>query len=883
MNYSSEHTKNNIKRRRNKKKKYFSRIFLGILKFVFIFLIIIMCVGTSFVVGCIKGIIANAPNVNIDSILSMGYATTVYDSRGNITDNLVMAGSNRQEATYEEIPTDLINAFVAIEDSRFWQHNGIDAKSILRAFMGVIMKNSSSGGGSTITQQLIKNNVFDGGREKSFQAKLERKIQEQYLALRLEKSMDKKIIITNYLNTINLGNNSLGVKVAAKRYFGKELNELTLSECAVIAGITQNPSRLNPISGAKANAEKRKVILQYMLDQGYITKEQKQEALDDNVYDRIKNINMQISGNNKVYSYFTDELIEQVTTDFIEKLGYTETQAKNLLFSGGLSIYTTQDPVLQGIVDEEINNEQNYPRTILSVEYRLTVKDGDDKNLNFSEEDIKKYHEGILKDGHDGLYYSEEDAKKDVEAFKNYILEKGTTFVAESFKTIYEPQVSFVLMDNATGEVKAVNGGRGKKEASRTLNRATNVYRQPGSVFKIIASFAPALDAKGATLATVYYDAPYSIGAKSFKNWYSGYTGWSNIREGIIYSMNIVAIRAFMETVTPPLAIEYIEDFGITSLTSDDVGASVALGGLSKGVSNLETTAAFAAIANKGLYNKPSFYTKIVDHNGKILLENDDEAKRVIKESTAFLLTDAMSASLVSNRKFTSGNYNVTSTSTRARLNNMSAAGKSGTTTSNKDAWFVGYTPYYTAGIWTGYDENQRLNSGIGESSTHKNIWKKIMDRVHEGKEDPGFEKPANIVSVNVCRKSGKLPISGLCDSDPRGNAVYTEYFEAGTEPTEVCDHHAHVPICVETNMQAGPNCPNVREGVITIVPNGAGFTDDTNFSKSVVCSVHSGVDASLNPNNTVKVGAPPGENTVSSGPGANLRSPGVEVVGPGN
>lgn len=852
MKYGKNQTRHKLKNSKSKSSKYFSKLFVTFFKTVFIVFILCICLGVGVSIGIIKGILDNTPDINVENILPMGYATTVYDSAGNATDTLVMEGSNRQEARYDELPQDLIDAFVAIEDARFWKHNGIDTKSILRAVLGVIKGDSSSGGGSTITQQLIKNNVFNGGREKSFGAKLERKIQEQYLAIKLEQSMDKKIILTNYLNTINLGNNSLGVKVASKRYFNKDVSELTLSEAAVIAGITQNPSRLNPISGRAANEEKRKVILQYMFEQGYITKAEQEEALADNVYDRIQNVDIATKENKHIYSYFTDALISQVSATLVEKLGYTETQAHNLIYSGGLKIYTTQDPNLQKIVDEEVNNPENYTAVHYSVEYRLSIKQADGETKHYSEDTLLSYHKNILKDNNDGIYSTPESAKADVEAYKASIVKEGDEILGESFKTILEPQVSFVLMDQASGEVKAINGGRGEKTASLTLNRATNTVRQPGSTFKVLTAFAPAIDAKGNTLATVYYDAPYTVGTKSINNWYnSGYLGYSSIREGIIYSMNIVAVKTLMETVTPELGVEYAKNFGITSLTDTDYTASLALGGLTKGVSNLELTAAFASIANKGIYTKPIFFTKIEDHNGKTLIDNTPETHRVLKESTAFLLTDAMADSLKPNRKFARNGVSVTSTSTRAALNKMSAAGKSGTTSKNNDVWFVGYTPYYTAGIWAGYDDNQKLTGENGGTRFHKDIWKKIMDRVHEGKTDIGFPVPDSIEQAEVCRKSGKLPIPGVCSADPRGSTVYTEYFAKGTVPTTACDVHTTITVCAESGGRPTPNCPTTTNKVIMIVPNSETYTDDSVFASVPVCSIHSsgGADNTLENN----------------------------------
>lgn len=873
MNYGKRKTKKKLKKSVSKFPKYMNKFFLLLTETAFISVIILMVIIGSTGFGVFMGIIHNTPQINIDSIVPLGFATNVYDAQGNLTDTLVMEGSNREEATYEELPQDLIDAFVAIEDERFWKHKGIDTKSIMRAVVGVVKGNSSLGGGSTITQQLIKNNVFKGGREKSFGAKIERKLQEQYLALELEKTMDKNMILTNYLNTINLGNNTLGVKVASKRYFNKDVSELTLSECAVIAGITQNPSKLNPISGWKANEAKRKIILQYMFEQGYITKEEQEEALNDNVYDRIQNVDLISKHTLKTYSYFTDELINQVKNTLTNKLGYSETQAYNLIYGGGLSIYTTQDPDMQKIVDEEINNPDNYSAAKLSVEFRLSVKQADGETRHYSENTLKTYHKEVLKDDYDGLYNSEEAAKADVDAYKEYLLKDGDEILGEKYQTVLQPQASFVLIEQSTGQVKALSGGRGNKTASLTLNRATDDPRQPGSTFKIISSFAPALDVGGDTLATVYYDEPYSVGNKEISNWYSkqGYLGYSSIRDGIIYSMNIVAVRTLMETVTPSLGVDYAKKFGITTLDDKDYTASLALGGLTNGVTNLELTGAFAAIANKGIYTKPIFFTKILDHNGKVLYSDEAETHRIIKDSTAFLLTDAMAASMLPNRKFARSGVSVNSTGTRAHLDSMSCAGKSGTTTDSVDVWFVGFTPYYTAGIWGGCDKRQRLSDANGGVGFHKDIWKKIMTRVHEGKPDIGFPVPDSIETANICRKSGKLPISGICKYDPRGNAVYTEYFERGTIPKEICANHTSVTVCADSLKAPTEYCTNFSSKIILITPKGnRNYTDDSVFSWPGTCSIHTGVPAESVPevptSGTVKPSS-----TAPIGPGYQL------------
>lgn len=882
MNYGKNEVSRKLRHISSKTEKITSRMIFLFVKLILVIILLMMAFAVSLGYGALKGIIDSAPEIDVASIEPSGYATMVYDSKGNLTETLVKSGANRLEATYEELPQCLIDAFVAIEDARFWSHKGIDIRSILRAAVGV-MTGEPAGGGSTITQQLIKNNIFEGGNEDTFGEKLERKIQEQYLAVQLEQIMDKKIILKNYLNTINLGNNTLGVKAAALRYFNKDVSDLTLSEATVIAGITQAPTRYNPLTetGRKNNEEKRRVILQYMYEQGKISKKDQEEALADDVYSRITNVNLTAQENETPYSYFTDELITQVMEALQDKLGYTETQASNLLFSGGLEIHTTQDPDIQTIVDEEINNPDNYDVVYYSVDYQLSVTHADGTTTHYSDESMGSYFRNDLgRSSFNGLFNTKEEADEAIALYKDAMVQEGDQILGEVVHYVLQPQISFVLMDQSTGYVKAISGGRGEKEVSRSLNRATETLRQPGSTFKVITSFAPALDACGANLSSVYYDAPFTVGSKTFRNWYSskGYMGYSTIRDGIVYSMNIVAVRCMMETVTPQLGVEYARNFGITSMTDTDYNAATALGGITKGVSNLELTAAYATIANQGIYTKPVFFTKILDHNGKVLLENTPETKRVLKDSTAFLLTDAMSQSMESSRMYGSGN--LYSTSTSANLPNMSNAGKSGTTTSNNDIWFVGYTPYYTAGIWSGCDNNQKISAIGSSTSYHKIIWKNIMSRVHEGLADTGFPVPSSITTVSVCRKSGKLASPGVCENDPRGSAVYTEYFAKGSEPTEVCDHHMTTTVCSASGGLPTEFCPEELKVSRTfmITPEGeTGQTADTPYRLPGYCTVHTQASVIL-PSESETM---PAETISPSGPG----SPSVGSVipiGPG-
>ncbi len=850
MNLSDHSIKEQLDRTSQNSRRFRSHAAMLIVTFILCAAVIAGAAAAAMGFGMFRGIIANTPPFHAEDVIPTGYFSTVYDAEGNITDRLVGSDANRIEASYDEFPADLVNAFVAIEDSRFWQHSGIDFRAILRAAAGIIT-DDYSGGASTITQQLIKNTVFNGGMESSTGARLVRKIQEQYLALQLTHDMDRKDILANYLNTINLGSDTLGVKAAALRYFGKNVSDLTLSECAVLAGITKNPSYYNPITNPDNNRTRRETILAKMYRQGYITASERDAALEDNVYDRIRDQNTAVD-TAKPYSYYTDELIDQVAAALKKKYDCTDTQAYNMIYSGGLNIYTPQDPKIQKIVDEEISNPENYDAARYSVSYRLSVRSAAGETTNYNENHLADYLRSNGQTGFDGLFDSKDAITSAISGFKAWILKDGDSVISETRNDLLEPQASFVLIEQSTGYVKALSGGRGEKTASRTLNRATDVLRQPGSTFKILSAFAPALDTCGDTLASVYYDSPFSADGKTFSNWWgSGYKGWHTIREAITYSMNIIALKCMNDTVTPQLGVEYCRRFGISTMTENDYYLSTALGGIYKGVSNLELTNAFAAIANGGKYTEPVFFTKITDRDGNVIIDSQSETHEAVKSTTAFLLTDAMRDAMKPNTLFET-TPSVHSTGTAAAFDGMSLAGKSGTTSDNRDLWFVGYSPYYTAGIWGGCDGSQSLRTDAGDAenggtSFHKRIWKNIMRRVHEGLPDPGFAVPEDIETAQVCRKSGKLPVAGACDYDPRGSAIYTEYFAKGTVPAEVCDTHVNLTVCRVSGQQLTPSCPQdlvYLETFLKLPEGDTSPTDDSLYAIPGDCTVHGGGSA---------------------------------------
>ena len=756
---------------------------VSFIRVLFVSLIALCIAVTCLGVGSFRGVIDTAPDVDDIDIMPLGYATFLYDDAGNQIRKLAAPDSNRLPVTLDQIPVDLQHAVVAIEDERFYEHNGIDVKGILRAGMKALTTGDFSEGASTITQQLLKNNVFTNWTSESTQLeRFTRKIQEQYLAVQVEKKTDKDTILENYLNTINLGAGSYGVQAAARQYFDKDVWDLNLSECVTLAGITQNPTKFNPIINPDSNRKRRKEVLQHMLDQNYITQDQYDEALADDVYSRIQAAQEKNSSTeNTVYTYFEDELTDQIINDLMNIKGYTKKQATNLLYSGGLKVYTTQDSKIQNILDEEYADPSNYPDTVqYELDYALTVTDPDGNQVNYSKEMLQLYFQNENPD-FDLLFDSPEDGQTYVDKYKASILANGSKVLAERVNFAPQPQSSMSVIDQHTGYVKALIGGRGEKTASLTLNRATDTTRQPGSTFKIVSTYAPALNEKGMTLATTFEDEPYEYPDGSpVNNATRSYNGTTTIRTAIQNSINVVAVKC-LEKVTPELGLKYLDNFGFTTLAHgteadkdangnvwSDANLATALGGITRGVTNVELCASYAAIANGGNYIKPIYYTKILDHNGNVLIENTAAERSVIKESTAFLLTSAMEDVVKQG------------TGTACQLDNMPVAGKTGTTEAYNDLWFVGYTPYYTCAVWSGYDNNEKLPDYA--RNFHKALWKKVMTRIHEGLPSKEFEKPASVEKLSVCEETGLLPRAGC--------PVITEYFDVGTMPTEYCDQH---------------------------------------------------------------------------------------------
>lgn len=803
MNYSKDSNKKKLKEQQSNRKKKKNRVGLVLFRVIFVSLLILLFAGVGAGMGIFAGIIRSTPPIDVSAIAPEGFASILYDDENKEIDRLSGEEANRQWANIEDIPDHLENAFVAIEDTRFYQHNGIDLQSIMRALVVNLKAGGISEGGSTLTQQLIKNNVLTAEQT------IIRKIQEQYMALMLEKELTdkygkkqaKQIILENYLNTINLGNGAFGVQAAALAYFNKDVKDITASESAVLAAIAPNPSKFDPSRYPENNEGRRTFILKMMNDQGYISDDELKTAQADDVYTNIKLIND--TTKSSFNSYFVDAVIDQVVEDLMEKYDYDKQTAQNQIYRNGLQIYTTQNTKMQNTVESEMLNPENFPTEDFAVELSYTVSvmhpNGEQEHFFVPKYNTPDKNWGVT------LHKTEEAAKQYAEQFKAEKMKEGDKVIAERMNLVPQPQASFVIEDYRTGEIKALSGGRGEKQGDRTFNRAIRGTRSPGSTFKPLAAYAPAIDTAGYTPATVIDDVPFTIKEAYPKpytpnNWYahSGRSDWywglSTVRDGIEWSMNILAVKTVYD-IGIPTSFEYLKNFGFTTIDDSDKGYSLPLGGLTKGVSNFELTAAYSTIGNGGVYKKPILYTKVLDRNGNVILENTNtESRTVIKETTAFLLTNMMEDVIKSG------------TGTKARFTkfNMPISGKTGTAQRSKDLWFVGYTPYYTAGIWTGYDTEIPLRN----QSYHLKLWKKIMEPLHENLPYKEFAQPSGITQAYICQESGQLA-TDLCKNDPRGSRAKWEYFAVGTAPTEKCTVHISERICKDSDLFAREGyCP---------------------------------------------------------------------------
>ena len=764
-NPNSEKGQASTKKGQSKKAKKPQTKFKRIMKKVFITLFTLGVICLVIGLGYVFAIIKNTPPLDVQSVLNLSEPSRLYDSSGEYMDNLPTE-QLREKVDSENIPQELKDAFVSIEDERFYEHNGVDIKRILGALVADVKYFITGSGGlqgaSTMTQQLIKNTLLTN------EVKIERKVREMYLSIKLEQSLNKDQILTAYLNTIPMGGKIYGVQAASQYFFNKNVDELSLVQCAYLAGLTQAPttySAFNP-----ANEENNRYIprtlsvLAKMLEHGKVSQEDYAVAVE-----LVKNNDFSFQSGEVTYTlnyeWFSYPVLSQVKDDLKEKYKYTDEEINKLLVNGGLKIYTTMDRELQDNTQAILNERSN-----------------------------------LLVDG----------SKEPVD-------DNGVPLL----------QASAVIMDNTTGEVKAMVGGRGNQPA-QSLNRAYNALRSIGSSTKPLTAYGPALDTKVMTAATPLDDAPLP---SSIANQYgSDYNpnnhdfvmeGYISMREALVESKNITSVYT-THTVGMNTALSYGEKLGLIYGHNSVNPSSFALGEFTNdpadpdGGNTYILTGAFGSLANGGVYRKPRLYTKVEDSTGKVILEESTEEDKVFSPQTAFILTDML--------KGTSSFLS----SVIAPNASIPVAGKTGTTEYSKDLWYAGYSPYYTGAVWIGYDKPQTIS---GYSTAPQKLWGKIMVKAHEGKESANFNKPSGIVSASYCIDSGKKP-SELCEHDQRGSRIRTDYFISGTEPKDVCDVHVKVTVNSENNKLATENTPaSLRvDRVFIKKPNASSSANDYKY-----------------------------------------------------
>lgn len=757
------------KSKSKKKSSPYAQFTLAVVKTVVVIFLSLGCVFAGVLGGAVFGYIKNADPITPGQLELTKLTSFIYDKDENEIAQ-IKGSENRVLVDHAEIPDNMRNAFIAIEDSRFKSHNGVDYKRFIGAALSYVINfGDAAYGGSTITQQLVKNIT---GNEDST---IKRKVQEAWQALQLEKNLSKDQILDNYMNRINTGYGCYGVQAAAKKFFNKDVKDLSLAECASIAGVTKSPGRYDPTLGEenkKKNKERQEVILGEMLKQGYVTQNEYNEAISEELK-IYEGKNEETQNVNTVQSYFVDYVLTQVKNDLMKEYNLSSDAASIRLYNSGLKIYTTQDSDVQKVMDEEFTDIENFP-----------------VNQKISNPDM-------------------------------------------------QAQAAMLVLDPITGQIRGMYGAYGVKKGNFTLNRATDMKRQPGSSFKPIADYAPALDLGTITPATVIDDVPIYLNPKTPNtpyptNYESGsYQGLISIRNAVKKSQNVVAAQVWKDYLGADKSIEYLKKVNIDR--SNEKYVSLSLGGLNEGVNPLLMAAAYVPFVNDGKYLEPISYTKVTDDKGNVILDKSKEQKKNIayKETTAFLMTSMLRDVVTSGTAYPYG----TVKNQAGKV--IPTAGKTGTSSDYYDKWFVGYSPYYVGATWYGYNNPKSLKSA--EYSQALKIWSKVMNRIHSKLEVKDFKQPEGIVKKAVCIYSGKVP-GPYCSQDPRGNAIRTEYFAKGTEPSssDICDVHVLAKVDISSKdlygrpLLANPYCPPqlVKEKVFIKRP--VPYLPKSNFTKSI-------------------------------------------------
>ena len=736
------------KKRKRTGLKWLGRIFLSLLA-----LVLIGVCTTAMVAGFFMKYVETtlAPTLQVRAEdYTMNLSSHVYyqdKESGEWVEYQTLYGTeNRIWADIEDIPEEMWQAVVAIEDHRFFEHKGVDWKRTGGAVVNMFIGMKNTFGGSTITQQVLKNMTGDND------ATVNRKVREIFRALEFEKNYTKMQILELYLNTIYLGKGCYGVQTAANYYFGKDVSELSAAECACLIGITNNPYQYSPMStlvitrddGTKVtarelNKNRQELILQRMAGGDetvgitgltYLTKEEADAACAEVLQftdgtTSAEDIVAASSGGIKINSWFVDEVFLDVANDLAAKEDISVEAAKTKIYNSGYNIYTTLDPEIQEIAESVYEDRSNL----------------------------------------------------DVTSRSGQQLQSGITIV-----------------DPNTGDIVAMVGAVGPKTGNLMWNYATG-RRQVGSSIKPLTVYAPALDAGVITMVSTFDNYPVRLLNETPwpKNSPNKYTGWTTLSQGVASSINTIAVQV-VEALTHPASYAFAtEKLGLNLVPSDMDTSPLGLGGLTYGLNTEEMAAAYAAFASGGIYRAPRTYVKVTDSEGNIVLENEIQEHVAMKETTAYFMNTLLQGVI------TGG------TGTSARFNGMTIAGKTGTTSENYDRYFVGYTPYYSAAVWTGYDQNEKISYTGNPAIT---MWKLVMEKIHEELPNQSFSKPeSGLKSVEVCRDSGLLP-TDACRADVRGTArVMTVSVPEGMEPTENCTLHTLQNYCTAGACLATAYC----------------------------------------------------------------------------
>ena len=730
-------------------------------KLMLITILVLGFIMAGAVFGVARAFISTAPDLDVTEISDVSLSSYIYDSEGELI-TMYSGVQNRMWASIDEIPENLKNAFIATEDARFYSHNGVDIKRIVGSFISNLTSTSIQGG-STITQQLIKNRMLTS--ERSYK----RKIQEAYLALQLESKYTKDQILEAYLNDVNMGEGNYGVKSAARDYFGKSLDQLTLRECAMLAGIVNAPTTYNPRRNyyvkntPEVTDDRTDLVLSRMQREGYITVDEYNAAKAEEVHIQETRTNTATGIAPDFVSYVIDDVVQA----FIEQRGLDNTSEnrnaiENELRTGGYSIYTTLDQEMQSAVEDAVYNYDRYPKTA-----------------------------------------------KSSDAVKRETNPDGTITETE------QPQAAATVVDYHTGEIKAMVGGRTPPAGLKMLNRAT-AKLPVGSSIKPITVYGPALEA-GMGCGTIIQNIKGPVegwAASSSEKSYptaGSVNGPVTMRTAIQKSLNLSAARVLMEMSGPDPttninnSVSYLAKMGIDTESSESTiqrtGAGIALG--SSAYSTLEMASMFGTIGNKGVYISPTSFTKVVDSNGNVLLDGKamQETNQVYQESTAWMLVDMLETAVQSG------------TGSRAQVSGMTIAGKTGTN-ENRGLYFAGMSPYYSAAVWIGHDDYKALSNSTAGGAYSAPIFQKFMTTIHQEKgltDKPIIEdspESLGLVKATVCQVSG-MKATDACAHDAGGLTPVTDWFKAGTEPTESCTYHMSLAICSESGKYATPYCPS--------------------------------------------------------------------------